>query len=349
MICMKNRRCFAGLLLISSLIACSDNEVKIPEPEYPYTSYYYYSYETDDKITAYDLSLGEAAFTPGPMAFRGDTLLIANIQEGNFSLELFNKKTRHHLSSLRKWFYKGEEQTFNNRIEAVSISGDRLYLANIGSCIDVFDINTLQFITRIGTRQWGEGKFQLLHSHAMVITDGKIIIRTKNGLQVYQEVDVTSGNYQKVPYFCKGIKTGMDVNNGFNSHQMVQDTTGLVLLADYGEAGNTKIQMIDTAGIKSGDQVDLLDSERTIVLDFHPTGIALYNDRIFLTASDGTIRVYDRTKERWDPAIKSLKEYTPGKPEKLLIDGDQLWISDKKTRQVVGIHIYVNEIREYDE
>ena len=30
----------------------------------------------------------------------------------------------------------------------------------------------------------------------------------------------------------------MDVNNGFHSHQMVQDSTGIVYLADFGQYGN---------------------------------------------------------------------------------------------------------------
>ena len=29
-------------------------------------------------------------------------------------------------------------QTFNNYVEAISVANERLYLANIGSCIDVF-------------------------------------------------------------------------------------------------------------------------------------------------------------------------------------------------------------------
>lgn len=69
---------------------------------------------------------------------------------------------------------------FPDKIEAIGISGNRLYLANISSRIDVFDVRTLEFITRIGTGNWGDGINQMVHSHAMAITpDGNIMIRTK--------------------------------------------------------------------------------------------------------------------------------------------------------------------------
>ena len=73
----------------------------------------------------------------------------------------------------------------------------------------------------------------------------------------------------------------MDVNNGFHSHQMVQDSTGIVYLADFGQYGNQKIQAIDTTLIEKGDQKILIDTEKTLPLSFNPCGIlnfALSND-----------------------------------------------------------------------
>lgn len=97
----------------------------------------------------------------------------------------------------------------------------------------------------------------------MAITpDGNIMIRTKKNLLVYREADVTLENYQKVPFYCRSKGDGMDVNNGFHSHQMVQDSTGIVYLADFGQYGNQKIQAIDTTLIEKGDQKILIDTEK---------------------------------------------------------------------------------------
>lgn len=326
------------------LSACSEEEPEvIPEK---YNSYYYYSYELGESISGEQLSLS-GDFTPGPSLLRGDTLFIANITENNWSLELYDRKKKKHLTSLKSWTYKDEVQTFNNRIEAIAISGNRLYLANIGSCIDVFDVNTLRFITRIGTRNWGSGNREMLHSHAMVISGDYIIIRMKNRMQVYLESDVTEENYQKVPFYARGTVNGFDTNNGFYSHQMVVDKDGLILLADYGQYGNKKIQVIDPALIQKGDNIDMVDAGRTLSLDFNPAGIALYKDLIFISDGSGYIRVYDRVKQDFIQRFNSFNGYKLGKAVKLTTDGDRLWISDQTKKQLIGADIYQNEIREY--
>lgn len=311
-----------------------------------YNSYYYYSYELGESISAESLSLSDD-FTPGPSLLRGDTLFVANVANKNLSLELYDRKRKKHLASLKSWTYKEETQSFLDKIEAIAISGNRLYLANIGSCIDVFDVNTLRFITRIGTRNWGQGSNQMLHSHAMAVTGGYIVIRMKNRLQVYQESDVTEEAYQKIPFYARGTVDGFDTNNGFFSHQMVVDEDGTILLADYGQAGNKKIQVIDPALIKKGDNIDMVDAARTLSLDFNPAGITLYKDQIFISDGSGHIRVYDRTRKEFTRRFNSFKGYALGKAVKLTIDGERLWVADQNKKQLVGMDIYRNEIREY--
>ena len=76
----------------------------------------------------------------------------------------------------------------------------------------------------------------MFQAQAMAISpDGKIIVRTKREIAVYREEDVTPEKYQKVPFYCRSAAIGMDTNNGFNPHQMVQDSPGIVYLADYGQ------------------------------------------------------------------------------------------------------------------
>ena len=140
----------------------------------------------------------------------------------------------------------------------------------------------------------------------------------------------------------------MDTNNGFNPHQMVQDSTGIVYLADYGQYGNRKIQAIDTARIEKGDQKILIDAEKTLGTSFNPCGIALHNDQIMVSASNGSIYIYDRTKKEWGNSFKSVNGYTFKKAEKLLIAGSSLWVSDTNAKKLIEVKIYKNEIREYE-
>lgn len=338
------------LLLILTAGACREdnNLTPVPEPEEPYTSYFYYSYEAARQLSAADFGLAENQFKPGPAYIKGDTLFVANTQDGHHSLELYNRKTNRHLCSLASWSYNNGTQSFPNRIEAIGISGNRLYLANMGSCIDVFDVRTLRFITRIGTKNYGDGANQMVHAHALAITpESYLIVRTKKNLLVYKESEVTPENYQKVPFYCRSTGDGLDVNNGFYSHQMVQDTTGIVFLADFGQYGNKKIQAVDPEQITRGDGKTLIDAGQTLPADFNPCGIALHDDRMVVSAGNGSIYLYDRSKKEWTGSFKSIKGYAFKKPEKLLVDGTNLWVSDVSTRQLVEVNIYKNEIREY--
>ncbi|WP_294470767.1 hypothetical protein [uncultured Bacteroides sp.] len=357
---MKKHIYYTGLLLLLSFVIGSCTEEEKPEgtptvpvqkdqEEEPYTSHYYYSFEAVRQLSATDFGLKDGKFTPGPAYLKGDTLFVANIQSETLSLELYDRTNNRHLTSLKSWKYKEAEQKFPEKIEAIAASGNRIYLANKSSQIDVFDINTLEFITRIGDGNWGETKNQMMHSHAMVITpDGNIIVRTKKNLLVYQEVDVTPENYQKVPFYCRSNGDGMDANNKFRSHQMVQDSTGIIYLADFGQFGNKKIQAIDTALIQKGDKITLIDTEKTLALDFNPCGIALYEDKMIVSAQNGSLSLYDRTKESWGSSFKSVKGFTFKKPEKLLTDKNSFWISDQNANVLVEVRIYKNEIREYD-
>ena len=68
------------------------------------------------------------------------------------------------------------------------------------------------------------------------------MIRTKKNLLVYREADVTLENYQKVPFYCRSKGDGMDVNNGFHSHQMVQDSTVSFILLISGNMAIRKFK-----------------------------------------------------------------------------------------------------------
>ncbi len=346
-----------GCLLLALMIAgaCSEDE-NISEDDAPqtneektYTSYYYYSYEAEQQLSAVDFDLKEGEFTPGATCAKGDTLFVANIQQGHYSLELYDKKNRRHLMSLRSWSYGDSRQEFQSPIEAVSISpANRLYVLSRETRIDVFSLQDLKFVTRIGTGAWSDGVSGLFQAQAMTVSaDGKIIARTKREIVVYREEDVTSEKYQNIPFYSRSDPAGMDTNNGFYPHQMIQDSTGIVYLADYGQYGNKKIQAIDTSRIEKGDHLAFIDTEKTIGTSFNPCGIALHDDRMVITDGNGYIHVYDRTKKEWGDEFKSVNGYTFKKAEKLLAVESDLWISDTKNQKLVKVRIYKNEIREY--
>ena len=252
---------FAGLCLLSCEKTKIEDVIREVEPDQPSSIHYYYSYKAGEVINGEKLGYASDEFMPGCTYIYGDTLFIANTQNGHFSVELYSLSAHQKLGSLNTWTYNDVMQTFGNYVEAISVANERLYLANISSCIDVFDVHTLKFITRIGNRNWGHGNTQLFHTHAMAIVDDYIIVRMKDGLQVTLQSDVSAEKYQNINYYSRGSLDGFDVNNGFYSHQMAVDTTGLVFLADYGQYGNRKIHVIDTTLIQKGSNITMTTSQ----------------------------------------------------------------------------------------
>lgn len=338
------------LLAIICLSACTETKyedvMREVEPEKPSAVYYYYSYKAGEVINAKKLGYAANEFTPGCTYIYGDTLFIANTQDKRFSVELYSLSAQKKIGSLNQWAYKNETQTFSNYVEAIGVSGGKLYLANIGSCIDVFDVYTLKFITRIGNRNWGEGNTQFFHTHAMALVGNYIVVRMKNRLQVMLQSDVAPDKYQNISFYSRGNAEGFDTNNGFNSHQMAVDTTGVIYLADYGQYGNRKIQVIDTTLIKKGDNI-AMTTDQTISLNFNPRGIALYKKLMYISASDGSIRIYDRSKKEFLQTTKSVVGYTFKSAQKMLIAGNRLWVTDITTKEIIGVDIFENEIEEY--
>ena len=340
------------MAMTALLSACTKTEyqdiIREVEPEKPLAVYYYYSYKAAEVVNAATLGYASDEFIPGRTYIYGDTLFIANTQAKHFSVELYSLSARKKIGSLNQWTYKDETQVFNNYVEAIAVSDGKLFLANIGSCIDVFDVRTLGFVTRMGNRNWGEGNTQFLHTHAMVIVGDYIVVRMKNRLQVMLKSSVVADKYQNIPFFSRGSAAGFDTNNGFYPHQMAVDSLGTIFLADYGQYGNRKIQVIDPALIKKGDNIVMTDEKRTMSLNFNPRGIALYKNMMYISASDGSIRIYDRKKEKFLQTIQSVIGYTFRGAQKMLVKEDRLWVTDVTTKEVVGVDIIENTIEVYD-
>lgn len=340
------------LLATIVLSACTKTEyedvIREVEPEKPSAVHYYYSYKAAEIINAEKLGYTSDEFIPGCTYIHGDTLFIANTRAEHLSVELYSLSARRKIGSLSQWTYKNETQVFNNYVEAIAVSDGKLFVANIGSCIDVFDVRTLSFITRMGNRNWGDRSTQFLHTHAMAIVGNYIVVRMKNRLQVMLKSDVNADKYQNINFYSRGNNTGFDTNNGFFPHQMAADSTGTLFLADYGQYGNRKIQAIDTSLIKKGDNITMVDLKRTMTLDFNPRGMALYKDLMYISASNGSIHIYDRNKNKFLQNIKSVIGYTFRGAQKMQVSGNRLWITDVTTREVVGVDILRNEIEEYD-
>ena len=91
-----------------------------------------------------------------------------------------------------------------------------------------------------------------------------------------------------------------------------------------------------------------MTTSQTLPLEFNPRGIALYKNLMYISASDGSIRCYDREKKKFFLTLKSVPGYTFKGGQKLLVHNNRLWVTDVSTREIVGVDIFRNVIEEYD-
>ncbi len=347
-----------ALLCVSSLlfVQCSlidkfkgkdkDDTPDATEEEGDYTSHWYYSYDAVSQINHETMGLASAdEFNPYAVACKGDTLFVANIA-GTPSLIVFDKAKNSPLATVNQWTVNGQTKGFGSRIEAIAVSGDRLYVVELNSRIHVFGLPGMDYITCIGNGNWRGPVFQ---SQALTVKDGLIYSRDKDGcVSIYKEADATPEKYEKVQRYKKtAAMAGVGANNGFNPHYMEVDTVGNILLTDYeGMAIRTLDPSSVTDDMKDGTSIDI-DGKKLQTDNFKPRTFASLEGRLYVTGNNGAINIYDCQQKEWVKTIKSVKGFAFGNPERAYTDGEVLWVSDINKKILVKLGVFKNEIREY--
>ena len=347
------------ILIYILLLACAATTVRCTEqtaaPEWSseleemtYTSYWYYTYEAVETLGHEAMGLAATAdFNPYTVAERGDTLFVANSAAAGNSLILYSKKDKRPLGTISTWTVNDAEKNFTSKINAITVTDERVYVAEQQSLIHVFSLPGMEYCSCIGNGNWSGPVFQ---AQAMTVKDGLIFARDKNGkVSVYKESDVTPENYQKINrYKQTGPGEGSSGNNGFAAHYMEADEEGHILLTAY-EAQS--IRVLDPSLINddftNGTNIDV--NELTWALAFKPKTFATSPERMYATGSNDAINVYDYAQKEWVKTLKSIKGFAFGRPERICKGSDgTFWISDITKNTLVRMGVFKGEIREYE-
>lgn len=318
-----------------------------PLEVHSYTSYFYYSYASQLKLNAATFGLEESAFEPGAMSQWNNRLYIANRKANAQSIIVYDLETRQVVDILRSWSYNDKSYTFpNESIDEVYVSEGKLYVANRSCKIEVFDAETLQFITRIGEGAWGETTYRIHHTFAIIQQDSLLFVREKNRMVTYKVSDIKEGTFQRVPAFQRTDFTYYDVNNAYNSYQMIEDK-GSFFITNFGGAAQNKVLCIDPTLLVPGSQTSWIEPARNLSLNFNPVGIAAHSDRFLILQGDGKINIYDRKKGEVTRTFDSIFGAKFTKPQKIYMQDDQMWVVDYGSKEIYNALITTNEIREY--
>ena len=146
-------------------------------------------------------------FHPKAVHLYGNTLYVANDAPGHYSLEVFDVSSGNvrHVKSMVEWMNGDKKETFAGEPNGVTRSYGKIYVTNTGSRTDVFDAETYEFITCIGTGTWGEGGYQTVHAFDVTASQGAVFIRDKRKLVVVLEQDVQPGSAARVPIYSRSV------------------------------------------------------------------------------------------------------------------------------------------------
>ena len=343
------------LLLVCGTFAAQCSKSTDPAPVDPdnqnYTSYWYYNYEALDIVTHETLGFTTAnEFNPGTVAQRGDTLFIANTGTPS-GLIVFDKKNKRPFKTVKTWTVNGAEKSFadNSPIYAIAPTTDRVYVSEKSSCIHVFALPEMNYLTCIGTGSSDTKGVKIMNVQALAVKDGLLYTRDKTGqIGIYKEELITPENYQKVSrYKQAGPGAGDSSNNNFAAHYMEVDKEGHIMLTGYTAKS---IRVLDTSLVndefQNGTNLDIDD--RTWALSFNPKSFAMTDERLYVTGNNTVINVYDFGRKEWVKTLKSIKGYTFTTPERIYRESNEtFWVSDIGAKKLVRMGVFKGEIREY--
>lgn len=343
-----------------------DEDTELPkededEPEASYTSYWYYSYEAANVLSAKEFGLEASQFLPGYSLVKGDTLFLANNANAQGrSLLVYNLKSRQMIKTIDSWTEANGTETpigvngdTSNNIEAMTISHNILmFVVRRGSFVYTYKLPSLEPLVRFGHQNYNSSSVS--EAQAMVATDEYLFARQKNGsISIFKMEEFLKEEVKTINRFAVGKSYG-NANNNWAPMQMVAEPDGTVLLT---ENNGKKVRVIDpkqiTAEMQGKTNVEIEDPTKTIELEFNPLGVARVKNRLYYIAnSPRTTHVYDEESQTLSSAVgmQKMHNHQLGTMEKITAQDSTLWITDihANKRNLVQVTIHKNEVREYE-
>lgn len=290
------KKLLACLLIAAGLFSCSQDQIIDPAEG----SSAVQTKATRDRQKFYTLAykINNSLLEPGAIATEGTLLAIVNRRAGLYGVDLYSTENGNSLTTIRDWSHDNQTTRIQHAPTAICIYGGRIYLAVAEEGkVYVYDQEGFSFITTIGNGNTNithpsDDKYAVGEAYSIVGNDGKLLIRSRDHMRLYDVADITAENFEAIPYYAAS-KESIPIQAGTSFNQGCIGIPGYEF-AHLTDADGMQVWLIQKlAEIPAGDEVAMVIDNRP--MKAAPIGVAVSEDCAYLCYGTGGIKQYSTT------------------------------------------------------
>ena len=267
-------------------------------------------------------------FSPKDVCADDHRVYVLNDATNAWSVEVFTEEggVLTHERTLQTWSYNGNEQTFIGQPKGIAVGNGKLYVVNVSSRVDVFDTNTLEFITAIGTGSWGDGVTQIEHGMEVIAKGDRVIVRDKKRLNIYAEEDIVAENYCNVARMAQSIYMG----ESMQVYGSDMDMQGFVYTS---HDNSRRIYKYDPRKVQAGQNISPV---ATFDMKVAPLDVVCFDNRLLVSQASAPRLV------ELDPATgEVIQDHSAvqdfGRLEKISVARGTFFGIDRQNKRVIAL------------
>jgi len=326
---------FLVLFLVSSCDEKIIEEENFIEASYETDSITIFKKDTSIKASDISSTTTDDLFVNRDFCVGETNLYVINNVDNNWAVEVFDRSSLMHKSTLKTWVEDGETKSFTDgMIYHVSESKGRLYVTH-KSQVHIFDSNSFEFIARAGTGKWStEESITFTNGFAALSYKDKLFVRDRRNIVVFNESDLIKDKAQSEIKVVARTKTGV-LSDAKNSLVSMVTNNDLVYLTDQ---RNKKIYVIDPESVVASEEIPVL---REISLNKKPLSITFFKNEIYILCNKGQLLIYDIESLEQVDQIFGIDQYlfeSSINKFGIFAHGDeqsQIFINDMENKEIV--------------
>lgn len=290
------KKLFACLLIAAGLFSCSQDQIIDSAQDSSAAQ----TKATRDRQKFYTLAykINNVLLEPGPIATDGTLLAIVNLSDGMYGIDLYSAENGKYLTRIRNWSHDNQTTLIQHAPTAICIYGGRIYLAVAEEGkVYVYDQDRFTFITTIGNGNTNiphpsDDKYAVGEAYSIVANDGKLLIRSRDHMRLYDVADITAENFEAVPYYAAS-KESIPIQAGTSFNQGCIGIPGYEF-PNLTDADGSQVLFVKKLGeIPAGDEVTMVVDNQPF--QTAPSGVAISEDCAYLSFGTGGIKQYSTT------------------------------------------------------